>query len=156
MKSAMFFVLIFLISQQLSAQKQNVEIIERKCKSLTGHECSKKVFSCDTNIFLTYYGNHTKTASEENLNSLRTHLSIYGHTLPLDKIYFKHIPNKSVKYMCGLYQGDYTKSQGKIFLRLEFINSGINSSRSSMHEYNITYNVHKSKIESIKFSFLDK
>ena len=92
MKSAIYFV--FLITKQVFAQTQKVTVIEKNCNVPTKYGCSKKVFRCDTNISLIYYGNHRITVSEENLNNLHANLKIYGVNLSSDRIYFEHILDK--------------------------------------------------------------
>ena len=130
---------------------------KRECNKRSNTcDCEIDVYKKDTNISLVYNGNHRLTMSDENMKCLRTDLFIYKHKISLDDIYKRHIRNKTLAYMSGLSEYSYKEKSGIITLMLTYINSAINSSRPTTHEYTFVYDKKKRKVIGKKFRFIDE
>jgi hypothetical protein len=144
---------VMLIHFNINAQQQ-IKLIDKMPIIVNGCEFSRHYFKCDTNIVLEYYGDHSKTISDENINCLSTVLKVYNSSISLDSIYHIHTKNKIVKYMPGIISGTYYKQGMYIYIILTCFNQLINNSTASYHKYVIKYNVNKRSTIFAKYLLL--
>lgn len=117
--------------------------------------CSLNELEIDKKILLKYIRNRQSAFTVNQLHCLKTDLIIHASHISLDSIYFRKVKNKSVAYLPGFCEGVYDKKGNEILLEMIFLNSAINSSRSTLHKYTIKYSLETRKIYKIDFKFID-
>ena len=144
--------LLFLFVGRVLAQ-QEIHLIDKHCQSSGSCPCTSHLFSCDKNISLVYFGDHTRPIDDRNINCLSTAIHIYDCTLSIDSVYYLHNRNRRIKYMFALVDGQYEISGKHVQITMKCKNLLVNSnSPSSFHVYDISYNVETRKVEKVKYT----
>jgi len=135
--------------------KQTIVLKEVNClEGKSPCECLNQVFKCDSNIYFIKTGSSSPYKFDSLAFCFELKMKIYKSLIPLDSIYYSNIQNKSLLYMGEFLDGTYERKGRLLTLELSFLNMAINSSRTTVHRYEIVYDLETAMVKHLGICFM--
>ena len=158
-KANILLLLILLCScQHKVLVTKNIELQNASCndlnKELCNCDCVKWIIDGDEKHYLINNYKDYGHDRDSFAYCFRLKLFLETQTVSLDSLYLASIQNKGILYIPGFVDGDTKEDNREIEISLRFINDGINTSHSTLHQFTILYSKRSKKIIKTKLSFL--
>ena len=122
---------------------------------MIGCSCINHNCKFDTNIYIIEQFSNSPLKFEKYSKCFSLVLNIYGTRISLDSLYHLRCRNKDLRYIPGYNDGKYLIINNILFLQMEYLNFGINSSHPTDHIYYVKFDLKKKKLINFELIFED-
>jgi hypothetical protein len=133
----------------------SIRLMADNCLIQDDCNCERLIFNSDSNIYLIKKFSDSPYKFTKYKHCFSVDLFVYGKRLDLDSIYISNIQNKDLLYIGEFISGNLERGGGLLFFELYFINPAINSSRSTLHKYEISFSQESGDFESVKIIWIN-
>jgi hypothetical protein len=158
----LFFLIIYNLTINLSEAQvfdnksvDSIRLLADNCLIQDDCNCERLIFNSDSNIYLIKKFSDSPYKFTKYKHCFSVDLFVYGKRLDLDSIYISNIQNKDLLYIGEFISGNLERGGGLLFFELYFINPAINSSRSTLHKYEISFSQESGDFESVKIIWIN-